>query len=186
MSNVPVKKSNAEPEKQTVAADFARRFDEIRRRAYELFENRGFSVPGQELEDWFKAERELFSSPAAELTENGKQYDVQIALPGFEAKDIEVTATANELVVKAKTEHEKKSEEDKVVWSEFGSNEVYRRLTLPGPALVDQITAKLDKGVLKVTVPKVTVKKEPANEPIAAKEAPKEKEEEKMMAASAA
>ena len=31
--------------------------DEIARRAYELFEERG-SEPGHELEDWFQAERE--------------------------------------------------------------------------------------------------------------------------------
>ncbi|HEY1271753.1 MAG TPA: DUF2934 domain-containing protein [Terriglobales bacterium] len=32
--------------------------DEIRRRAYEIFEQRG-SVPGDEREDWFRAEREI-------------------------------------------------------------------------------------------------------------------------------
>lgn len=178
MSNVPVKKSNAEPAKLPASADFAQLFNDIRRRAYELFENRGFSAPGQDLDDWFRAERELLSCPAAELSENGKQYDVQVALPGFDAKDVEVTATSNEVVVHAKTEHEKKSEEGKVVWTEFGSNEVYRRVTLPGPAVVDRITAKLDKGVLKVSVPK--------QEPVAEPRIEKTKEEEKVMAASAA
>jgi Protein of unknown function (DUF2934) len=34
--------------------------EEIRRRAYELFEERG-GIPGAENEDWFRAEREILS-----------------------------------------------------------------------------------------------------------------------------
>jgi hypothetical protein len=34
--------------------------DEIRRRAYEIFEERG-SVPGNEHEDWLRAEREVLA-----------------------------------------------------------------------------------------------------------------------------
>ncbi len=35
--------------------------DEVRRRAYEIYLERG-GVPGQELEDWFQAEREIESA----------------------------------------------------------------------------------------------------------------------------
>jgi Protein of unknown function (DUF2934) len=34
--------------------------DEIRRRAYELYEQRGY-LPGNEQDDWFAAEREILS-----------------------------------------------------------------------------------------------------------------------------
>ena len=33
-------------------------YDEIRRRAYEIYRERG-SLPGEELEDWLQAEREI-------------------------------------------------------------------------------------------------------------------------------
>ena len=36
--------------------------DEVRRRAYEIYLERGGGLPGQELEDWFQAEREIESA----------------------------------------------------------------------------------------------------------------------------
>jgi len=36
--------------------------DEIARRAYQLFEERG-GEPGREWENWFRAERELWTAP---------------------------------------------------------------------------------------------------------------------------
>ena len=40
-----------------------RRHDEIAKRAYELARQRGFA-PGQEVEDWLQAEREIEAGPA--------------------------------------------------------------------------------------------------------------------------
>jgi HSP20 family protein len=152
MSNIAVKKTNGE-ETLPIFAEIGKRFDEIRRRAFELFCQRGASH-GQDLDDWLKAEREILGWNAAELKENDKAYEIELALPGFEAKDVEVTAAPDEIVIHAASEHEKKSEEGKVVWTEFGSSEVYRRVALPGPADIDKVTAKLEKGMLKIKAPK--------------------------------
>lgn len=38
---------------------------------------------------------------------------------------------------------EKKGEKDNVIWSEFGSHDVYRRFKLPNPIEVDKVTANL-------------------------------------------
>jgi hypothetical protein len=44
-----------------ISADRAPSYDEIGRRAYEIYLERG-SLPGQELEDWLQAEREIESA----------------------------------------------------------------------------------------------------------------------------
>jgi len=124
-----------------------------------LFEKRGREL-GHELEDWFKAEHELLGSSAAELTEKNDAYEIGITLPGFEDKDVEVTATSNEIIVHAASKKEKKTQKDNVLWAEFGSNDVYRRFEAPVAINVDQVTAKLDKGMLRITAPKTAKPKE--------------------------
>ncbi|MBZ5636006.1 MAG: Hsp20/alpha crystallin family protein [Acidobacteriia bacterium] len=48
--------------------------------------------------------------PAAELDEKDGAYEIQIALPGFEVKEVEVTATPTEVLVHAATKEEKKTQ----------------------------------------------------------------------------
>ena len=46
---------------EDIPANHAPNHDEIRRRAYEIYLERG-GLPGQELEDWLQAEREIESA----------------------------------------------------------------------------------------------------------------------------
>jgi hypothetical protein len=46
---------------EDTSANHAPNHDEVRRRAYEIYLERG-GLPGQELEDWFQAEREIESA----------------------------------------------------------------------------------------------------------------------------
>jgi HSP20 family molecular chaperone IbpA len=56
---------------------------------------------------------------------------MQVALPGFEAKEVEVNATPSEVFVQASAKKEKSSNEGGVVWTEFGSSDIYRRFEVP-------------------------------------------------------
>jgi len=154
MENVTVTKGSG-PDKKAlpVFANLDKRFEEIQRRAFEFFEQRGSTI-GNELEDWLKAEHEILGWPKAQLAEKKDAFEIRLTLPGFEAKDVDVTATPGELIVHAAAETEKKSEEGQVLWTEFGSNELYRRLEFPGTVDVGKITATLDKGVLRIKAPK--------------------------------
>jgi HSP20 family protein len=161
MSQVIVKNvDGGSKETLPVFGEIAKRFDAIERRAFGLFERRGYEL-GHELEDWLKAEHEL-GCPAAELSEKDGAYKMQIALPGFDAKDVEVTATPSEVVVHAAMKQQKKGEKDNVLWSEFGSSDVYRRFELPNPINADKVTANLENGLLHVSAPEVTKPKEAA------------------------
>lgn len=142
-----------------VFEEIERRIEEIRRRAFELFETRGCEL-GRELEDWLKAEREVLGWPAAEMIEKGKEYEFQMALAGFDAKDVGVTASPSEIIVHAQNESEEKTEESNVVWTEFDSNDVYRRFGIPEPIDVDKTRATLDKGILRITAVKAAAARE--------------------------
>jgi HSP20 family molecular chaperone IbpA len=155
MASVDVKKVNEHDKGELpVFEDLAKRFDEIRHRAFQLFEERG-RVWGNELEDWLKAERDTVGPSLAEFTDQGEAYEIRVALPGFEAQDVQVTATPDEVVVHAESKHEQKAE-DKVLWSEFTSSDVFRHISAPNSIDPDRVTATLDKGLLRITAPKVT------------------------------
>jgi HSP20 family protein len=154
MENVAVQKvKKVGPEPVPIFEAIEKRLDDVRRRAFELFEKRGYGL-GHEIDDWLQAEHEVFGWPASELAEKNGKYEAQITLPGFKPNEVQVTATPSEIIVHAKTEHEKKTEEANVLWTEFGSNDVYRRFELPALIDVDKTSATLDNGMLHVIAAK--------------------------------
>src|SRR5579864_1487622 len=87
--------------------------DEIRQRAFGLFESHG-RIIGMDLDDWLQAEREVVWSPASELIENKDNFRARLTLPGFDEKDLEVTATPNALIVRAESTHTHEAKEGDV------------------------------------------------------------------------
>lgn len=158
MANISVQKvEEADLKTLPIFEEVDKRLQDVRQRAFELFQNRGCEI-GHALEDWLTAEHEVMGWPAAEMTETDGKYEVDLTLPGFDAEQVQVTATPSEIIVHAQYKPEKK-EEGKVLWSEFGTNDVYRRFETPQPIDVDQTCASLDKGMLHVYAVKAPVAK---------------------------
>jgi hypothetical protein len=59
--NFDVNESSLRPDAGDSAANHALNNDQIRRRAYEIYQERG-GLPGHELEDWLQAESEFESA----------------------------------------------------------------------------------------------------------------------------
>ena len=142
-----------------VFAEFDKITDRIRQRAYEFFKEHGFG-DGHDLEDWLKAEREV-CWPTAELIEDDAGFTLKVALAGFDADDLTVTANPQELIVKASGESSAAGEEDEegpaVRWSEFHHENVYRHVELPAEVDVDKIKAEFKRGLLTIVAPKVAI-----------------------------
>lgn len=144
-------------------------FERLQKRAFELFADRGF-VDGHDLQDWLAAEHEL-CWPATELAEHPKKYVMSVALAGFEPEQIEVTASPRELIVHAamksgRRETNEKKGEAVVLWSEFRSNDVFRRVELAEPIDVSKVSASFANGLLTVIAEKAA--KVPSRGPVAA------------------
>jgi HSP20 family protein len=159
MSKIVITKVDDTDNKAPVFEEIAKRFEGVQQRAFDLFDKRGRAL-GHELEDWLKAEQEVFGWPAAELAEKNGVYEMQVALPGFEEKDVQVTATPTEVVVHAATKEEKKTQKGAVLWTEFGSDEVYRSFKVPNPISVVNVTANLENGILRINAPQTARPKE--------------------------
>jgi len=132
--------------------------DEIRQRAFSRFERRG-GTAGEDVNDWLEAEREVVWSPAAELIENDRDYHARIALPGFDAKDLDLTATPHALILQAKSSHNHAGKEGDACLCELSEKGLFRRLDLPSEIDVDRVVASLDGGLLDVTAQKASEQK---------------------------
>ena len=75
--------------------------DAIARRAYELFEARGFEH-GHDKEDWFQAESELLTPVPAEVSPINGGLTIRAEFPGFAHKDVEVHVGPKRLILYAK------------------------------------------------------------------------------------
>jgi HSP20 family molecular chaperone IbpA len=153
MSQVKVTHAAATTPAVPQPADLESQLEAVRRRAYELFLSRG-ATERTALDDWFDAEKEVLGWGAVPIAENEGAYEVDFTLPGFSAKDIEVTSSENEVIVYACATAARNEEEDGIAWNEYRANEVYRRFPWPTPVSMERISAELRDGVLHVHAPK--------------------------------
>lgn len=102
---------------------------------------------------------QAFGSSAQQLlpvtdvySEDNKQMVVEVHLPNFDEKEVNVDVQDGALVIAA--QHEEKEEDKKKQYLvRESSTSFYRRVALPKQANQDAIKAHFAKGVLKVTVP---------------------------------
>ena len=136
-----------------ILGEIAKRFEEVRQRAFELFEKRRCEA-GHALDDWLKAEHELFGWPVAEMSEQEKGYELQVRAPGLDVEHSHVTVAPREIIVHASIGREKPTGTT-VLWSEFQAPSLCRRFELPGPIDSAGVSTKLEKGVLTLFIPKI-------------------------------
>jgi HSP20 family molecular chaperone IbpA len=159
MANVVVQKIGKDkPAAAPLLKELKDTFEEIRKRAFELFERRG-STPGGELEDWIQAERDLFWIPRAELAETDTEFKINVGVPGMDAKNLEVTAQSGEILVRGNTGKRIEKKEKGVYYSEFGEKSMFRRFEVPDSIDLDRVTASVENGMLTVTAPKKAAQK---------------------------
>lgn len=154
MSQVTVQKcTDSDTTSRTLLEKLEAIAGSIRERAFHLFQRRN-GGNGSDVEDWLQAERELLWSPASELVDNEKEFTARIAVPGFDAKDIQVSATPDAIVIQADAAHTHEGKSGNVRFCEFSGKQMFRRVDLPATVDVDKVTASVDKGILQITAPK--------------------------------
>lgn len=92
--------------------------------------------------------------PTMDVAETDKEIEITAELPGLEEKDVQINVADDVLTIRGekKAEKEEKDKNYRLVERSYGSFE--RSLELPKGINLDAIKASIDKGVLKVSVPK--------------------------------
>lgn len=102
-------------------------------------------------DDWMTSFKGV-NIPTTDVYTKDNQLKVEAHLPNFEQDDVNIQVENNALVISAER-HEKEEDKDKKYVVRESSSSFYRRIALPDRADTDKIEAKLDDGVLKVSVP---------------------------------
>jgi len=102
---------------------------------------------------WFEKEFN-HSLPAVNIKEDGKQFDIEFAAPGFAKSDFKIDVDQNVLTVSAEKKEEKNEDTKRFTRKEFSYNTFSRSFTLPQTVNADKIDAKYSDGLLHLQIPK--------------------------------
>lgn len=93
-------------------------------------------------------------NPAIDVTENDNEITLTAELPGLAEEDVDLTVREGMITLKGEKKHERDEEKDNVHVTERSYGSFQRSMPVPDRVDADQISAKFDKGVLKVVMPK--------------------------------
>lgn len=100
-------------------------------------------------------------SPRVEISENEEAYTIEAELPGLEKDDVKIALRDGVLSFSGKKEFRKEENKKKEHYfkSEFYYGTFERSFHLPDSIDAEKVQARMDKGVLKILLPKLEEKK---------------------------
>jgi len=117
--------------------------DQIRRRAFELFESRR-GEHGSDVADWLQAESEI--QFPVEVSHEAAVQRFRLSVPGFDKKDLQVHVLGNDLIVTGESEQVDGASSKTV-------RKIRYRLSLPEGARTDEIVVDGKGSTLEISVP---------------------------------
>jgi HSP20 family protein len=94
--------------------------------------------------------------PAVNVSENDKNYSIEIVAPGFKREDFKLKVDSDMLTISAETKTEKKDQQNGKEYTrrEYSYNSFTRTFHLPDNVSDDNISASYHDGILELTLPK--------------------------------
>jgi HSP20 family protein len=102
--------------------------------------------------------------PAVNVEETDKEFNIDVAAPGLDKKDIKINVNEGVLTISSEIKTENEEKKDNFIRREFGYSSFARSFTLPEDTDVDKISASHKNGVLRITIPKAEVRVVPSKE----------------------
>jgi HSP20 family protein len=96
--------------------------------------------------------RRIFQ-PAADVIETQSSIIVKLEVPGVDYEDIQVNMEGSNLVISGKREFDRDAQSEELVRLERGFGDFKRIFHMPEEIDSSTIKAKLDSGVLTITIP---------------------------------
>jgi len=93
--------------------------------------------------------------PSVDISETEDKLQIKAELPGLEIKDVNVSISGDLLTIKGEKKKEKEEKDEHYYYMERYSGSFERSFRIPVSVKADKVEAVFDKGVLKVTLPKM-------------------------------
>ena len=113
-------------------------------------------------DDFFNSEwmpKMKATAPAVNVKEDAKAYTMEVAVPGIKKEFCRVNINADgnlDIAIENKMEHKEEDKKQHYLRREFSYSNYQQTYVLPDDIVKDNIAAKVDDGVLTITMPKVT------------------------------
>lgn len=104
------------------------------------------------MKDVVSEEKKKYTYPAANVVEFEDKFVLDLTVPGFKKKEINITVDKNELIISSDKEV---NDEVKYARKEFEYGTFNRKFILPDDVDTDMINAKFTNGILTITIPKM-------------------------------
>lgn len=115
----------------------------------DFFNSDRFFAPGR----WFGKSFDDFF-PAVNIKESEKQFNIELAVPGFNKEDFKISMDGDVLNISAQKQTEDEKNEEKYTRKEYSYNAFSRSFTLPANANSESIQAKYENGILMLELAK--------------------------------
>jgi HSP20 family protein len=99
--------------------------------------------------------KEMVTIPATNISDEDISYELSIAIPGMDKKDIKLEIKGNYLIISANNQTQKKVNTKNWIRTEFISHSFYRAFELPKNVDKDKIEAKMNNGLLEIKIRKI-------------------------------
>lgn len=120
--------------------------DEFGRLMDQLFYTGGFPLTTHLTEpEW---------SPSLDFSETPTNYVVRLEAPGIAKEDMDVKLDGQMLTIRGKRSLNRESKDEQFVWREREEGSFVRSLRMPLPVDEAKVDAKVEQGVVTVTLPK--------------------------------
>ena len=113
-------------------------------------------------DDFFNSEwmpKMKATAPAVNVKEDAKAYTMEVAVPGIKKEFCRVNINADgnlDIAIENKMEHKEEDKKQHYLRREFSYSNYQQTYVLPDDIVKDEIVAKVDDGVLTITMPKVS------------------------------
>ncbi len=94
------------------------------------------------------------TAPAVNVIENEKNYMIEVAAPGMQKKDFHISTQDEQLVIAMEKNVEANKETFHYLRREFNYSSYKQAFVLPDDVMVEKITARMEDGILTITLPK--------------------------------
>jgi HSP20 family protein len=152
-SKVPVRESKETPPSPSLFEWHP--FETLRRQIDRLFEDTHFprgATP--ELEPFGRFASGWAATPAVDVVEKDREYQISAELPGLDEKNVEVKVSNGALIISGEKREQREEKDKGYFLSERRYGSFRRAFRVPTGVDADKIEATFAKGVLTVRMPK--------------------------------
>lgn len=101
--------------------------------------------------DWMKR---MENVPAVNVVETEKEFEVEMAAPGLDKKDFNITVENGILSITCEKETETQEDKKNYMRKEYNYTGFSRSFTLPENIKTEKVDARYENGILKLVLPK--------------------------------